>query len=67
MPSSTFGNPAKFSGSDKQANNTVELNSQTIFNSFTFPSGYNGLSAGPITIATGVTVTIPTGVEWSIV
>lgn len=45
----------------------VKLNQQTISANYSIPVGYNGLSAGPITIATGVTVTIPTGSSWSIV
>lgn len=49
------------------ANGTIIQNNQTILNNFTFPSNTNGVSAGPITIASGVTVTIPSGSEWSIV
>jgi hypothetical protein len=30
-------------------------------------SGYNALSAGPLTINSGVTVTVPTGSTWTIV
>ena len=45
----------------------VKLNQQTISANYSIPVGYNGLSAGPITIATGVTVTIPSGSSWSVV
>ena len=45
----------------------IALNGNTISANYTIPSGYNGVSAGPITIASGVTVTIPTGSAWSIV
>jgi len=45
----------------------IRLNQQTINSNFTVPSGYNGMSAGPITIASGVTVTVPSGSAWSIV
>ena len=45
----------------------IKLNEQTITENYTIPAGYNGLSAGPITIADGVTVTIPDGSAWSIV
>ena len=45
----------------------IQLNGQVISNDYAIPSGYNGVSAGPITIATGVIVTIPTGSAWSIV
>jgi hypothetical protein len=45
----------------------IKLNEQTIVANYSIPSGYNGLSAGPITIASGVIVTIPTGSSWSVV
>lgn len=45
----------------------VRLNIQTISENYTMPVGYNGVTAGPITIANGVTVTIPDGSSWSIV
>lgn len=45
----------------------VKLNRQIITENFSIPSGSNGLSAGPITIAEGVTVTVPVGSAWSIV
>ena len=49
------------------ANNVVYENGQTIGTNYTMTTGNNGVSSGPITIATGVTVTIPTGSNWSIV
>lgn len=45
----------------------VRLNLQTIDENYTMPSGYNGVTAGPITISDGVIVTIPDGSAWSIV
>ena len=45
----------------------VYENQQTISSNYTMTTNYNGMSAGPITVATGVTVTIPTGSNWSIV
>jgi len=45
----------------------IKLNGQTISADYTVPVGYNGLSAGPITIAAGVTVTVSDGSAWSIV
>lgn len=45
----------------------IKLNLQTISANYTIPVGYNGLSAGPIIIANGVTVTIPDGSAWSVV
>jgi hypothetical protein len=43
------------------------LNKQTITANYTIPSTYNAMSVGPITINSGVTVTVPTGQAWSIV
>jgi hypothetical protein len=45
----------------------IYLNGQTISSDYTIPTNYNGMSAGPITIADGVTVTVTSGSEWSIV
>lgn len=45
----------------------IKLNTQSISQDYTMPTGYNGISAGPITIASGITVTIPSGSAWSIV
>ena len=45
----------------------IRLNTQTISANYSIPSGYNGVTAGPITIASGVTVTVPSGSAWSIV
>ena len=45
----------------------MRLNLKTINTNYTIPSGYNGVTAGPITIADGVVVTIPDGSAWSIV
>lgn len=42
-------------------------NDQSITADYTLTAGKNAMSAGPITIATGVTVTIPTGATWTIV
>ena len=42
-------------------------NSQNVTASYEIPSGKNAMSAGPITIDGGVTVTIPSGSVWTIV
>jgi hypothetical protein len=41
-------------------------NAQTISANTTISTNYNALSAGPITIANNITVTIPTGSNWVI-
>ena len=42
-------------------------NSQTLSSSYTITSGKSAMSAGPVTLDTGVTVTIPSGSRWVIV
>ena len=52
---------------ESSADDPIKLNGQVISANYSIPVGYNGLSAGPITIASGVTVTIPDGSAWSVV
>lgn len=42
-------------------------NNASISANYSITSGNNAMSAGPITIADGITVTIPSGSSWSIV
>ena len=42
-------------------------NGQTVTASYTITTNKNAMSAGPITIQSGITVTIPSGSVWSIV
>jgi hypothetical protein len=42
-------------------------NNITINTSYTITTGKNGLSAGPITLGSGVTVTVPSGSRWVVV
>jgi hypothetical protein len=43
------------------------MNPTTIATSYTIPADYNAVSAGPITINTGVTITVSTGSAWVVV
>ena len=54
-------------GGGNVADDCIQPNFNTISNNYTFDTDYNGVSAGPITIASGVTVTVPVGSAWSIV
>jgi len=49
------------------ASNGLNLNNGTISTSYTFPTGYNSVDAGDITISSGVTVTVPSTSRWVIV
>jgi hypothetical protein len=46
------------------SSNGFTLNSNSVSTSYTFPTNYNAVSAGPVTIASGVAVTIPSGQRW---
>ena len=49
------------------ASNGLSLENSTIGTSYTFPTGYNAVQAGDITISNGVTVTVPNTSRWVIV
>lgn len=40
------------------------VNSLTVSSSYSIPSGSSAMSAGPITVNSGVTVTVPSGSKW---
>ena len=42
-------------------------NGQTVTTNYTIPTNYNAVTAGPVTINSGVTVTIPSGSTWAVV
>ena len=46
------------------ASNGLLLNSTTVGLSYTVPSGSNAISVGPITVASGQTVTVTSGQRW---
>jgi hypothetical protein len=53
-------------GGGASANGAIYENSQNITSNYTMTSNYNGESVGPITVASGVSVTIPSGSRWVI-
>ena len=46
--------------------NGIVVNSQTVSASYTIAAGYSGMSAGPITVASGQAVTLSSGSRWVI-
>ena len=46
------------------ASNGLLVHSTTVSASYSIPSGSNAIAAGPMTVASGVTVTIPSGSRW---
>jgi hypothetical protein len=49
------------------ANNGIFVNSKTVSTSYTVPSGSNAMSAGPVTVADGITVTVSDGSVWTVI
>lgn len=47
-----------------QASNGIFINTTTISSSYTIATGTNGQSVGPVTIASGVSVTVSSGQRW---
>ena len=48
------------------SSNGLLVNSQTVSSNYTIASGYNAISAGPVSVASGITVTITSGSNWVI-
>jgi hypothetical protein len=48
------------------ATNGLVINSQTVSSSYTLPSGTSAMSSGPISVSSGVSVTLPSGSRWVI-
>jgi len=46
------------------ANNGLVVNNNTVTVSISIPTGYSASSVGPLTVNSGVTVTVPSGSRW---
>jgi hypothetical protein len=49
------------------AANGIVINNKTISASYSIPSGYSAMSTGPITINSGISVTVPSGSRWVVI
>jgi hypothetical protein len=47
-----------------EASNGIMVNNATISSNYTIPTGYNASSVGPVTMASGIAVTVPSGSRW---
>ena len=54
----------EITGQEMTASNGLFVNNKTVGTDYSIPSGYNATSTGPMTVSTGVTVTIPSGSRW---
>lgn len=50
-----------------RASNGIVVNSATISENYTIATGDNGMSAGPVAVNSGVTVTISSGSVWTVI
>jgi hypothetical protein len=51
-------------GTELIASNGLVLNNKVVATTYTLPTGYNASSVGPVTINSGVIITVPTGQRW---
>jgi hypothetical protein len=56
----------EFQSSVVVASNGIVVNNQTVSASYTIASGDNAMSSGPVTVASGQTVTVSSGSRWVI-
>ena len=61
------GSSSVGAGSSLPIDGVFYENNQSVTQNYTITPNRNAMSAGPITIDTGVTVTIPSGSNWVIV
>lgn len=57
----------EFQAPEMVANNGLFVNSATIATDYTIPSGSNAMSAGPVTVNSGITVTVSSGSVWTVI
>jgi hypothetical protein len=60
-------NAGSITGTNMIASNGLFVNSKTVSASYTIATGYSAMSAGPITVASGQSVTISSGSRWVVV
>ena len=63
----TDGTTADWASVDGAKEGVLWENSQTLANSYSIPTGKSAVTAGPVTLGSGVTVTLGTTSRWVIV
>jgi len=56
-----------YDASGAGSDNIFFLNGLTVNTNYTIPTNYNAGTFGPVSIASGVTVTVPSGSVWTVV
>ena len=57
----------EFQSSELVAGNGLFVNSATVSADYTIPVGSNAISAGPVTVNSGITVTVSSGSVWTVI
>jgi hypothetical protein len=57
----------EFSALEVRSSNGIVVNSQNVTANYTIATGDNGMSAGPVTVAAGIAVTVSSGSVWTVV
>jgi len=60
-------NAGSITGTNMIASNGLHVNSQTVSASYTIAAGNSAMSAGPISVASGVSVTLGSGSRWVVI
>jgi hypothetical protein len=60
-------NAGSITGTNMIASNGLYVNSQTVSASYTIATGNSAMSAGPITVASGQSVTLGSGARWVVI
>jgi hypothetical protein len=53
-----------YGANNAQGNGGLVVNATTVNNSYTIQTGYNAMSVGPVTVGSGISVTISSGQRW---
>ena len=54
-------------GGGAEGGGAILINTDTVTESYDFPSGTNGFSVGPITVGDGISVTVADGQRWVVI
>ena len=63
----SWSTPGQLGGVGAQGGGVFQVNNDVANTNYTIQSGQNAFSVGPITIASGVTITVTSGQKWLIV
>jgi hypothetical protein len=55
------------SGGGTEGGGAILINTDTVTETYSMPSGTNGFSVGPITVADGISVTVASGNRWVVI